>query len=645
MTLQSLSTFRFTDVEVREPELRVMRSGEPLALEPKAFRVLVYLLRHAGHLVTKEELLDAVWGDTAVTENSLTRAVALLRRVLEDDPRQPRFIETVSTAGYRFICPVEVIEDSTEIKAVKGGAWVGAVLRKWRIPIAASGVLIALAATLVGLNVAGWRDKLLAAFSGATGAGLPQIRSLAVLPFDDLSGGQSQEYFADGMTEELITNLASISSIRVISRESVMQFRGSKKPLPEIARELNVDGIVEGTVTRSGNRVRITANLLHAPTDRHLWANSYDSELEDVLVTQDNVARSIADALRIKFASQSSAPFAHPRRVNPEAYDAYLQGMYFLDRWGEAEFEKAAPSFRRSIDLDPTYAPAYAGLAFFYVYRAIPLGTQPAGEALPLAKAAASKAAELDDGLAEAHIAQAFVKFYWDWDWAAAEPEFKRAIELSPNNALAHLHYATCLNMMCRGDEGVIEAQKALELDPLSPGTNFMMGWNYFYTGRFDDAIKQLTKTVTLDPNFGIAYGFLGMSYAMKKMFPQAVQACQKALILNPEEQGTLATCAMAYNRAGKRQDALSLLDRLMKLSKRSYLDPGTVAWLYAGLNDTDNTIAWFERAYREHRGYGVRSEALPDRVRSDPRFQALLRRMNLPIVQACNGVTSWEPK
>jgi TolB-like protein/DNA-binding winged helix-turn-helix (wHTH) protein/Tfp pilus assembly protein PilF len=631
MTAQTSFTFRFADIEVREPELRVIRSGESLAIEPKAFRVLIYLLRNAGRLVPKEELLTAVWGDTAVTDNSLTRAVALLRRMLDDDPHQPRFIETVSTAGYRFICPVDVTDDSSSKRSNRFQA----LLPKRRITVSATGALIALVAALLAFNVAGLRDSLFALVHSTTATAHPQIRALAVLPFEDLSGNQSQAYFADGMTEELITNLASISSVRVISRASVMRFKGNQKPLPEIAKELNVDGIIEGTVARSGNHIRITANLLYAPADRHLWANSYDSDLDDVLVAQDKVAHSITDALRIALAPQGSVP--HPRRVNPEAYDAYLQGRYLLNKWNEGSFDKATTSFRRSIDLDPAYAPAYAGLADVYVFGVLE-GAKPSNEVFPLAKAAALKAVELDTGLGEAHAVLGQVKYYFDWDAVAAEQEFKRAVQLSPNSSIAHFWYGAILTMMCRWDEAVKETQLALELDPLTPDTNLEMAYVYYYAGRFDDAIKQLKRTLALDPSFGWAHMELGWNFARKQMYPQAILECERALTLNPEEQVTLASCGLVYGQAGKRKEAMGLLDRLMRIARHSHLDPYNVAWLYTGLNDTDNAIAWFDRAYQEHDAYiyGVQSEFVPDRLRFDPRFQDLLRRMNVPVSQAC---------
>jgi TolB-like protein/DNA-binding winged helix-turn-helix (wHTH) protein/tetratricopeptide (TPR) repeat protein len=630
MSVQTCCTFRFAGFEVREEELRVTRHGEPLSIEPKAFRVLLYLLRHAGHLVTKNELLEAVWGDTAVTENSLTRAIALVRRVLEDDPHQSHFIETVATAGYRFICPVET--DASEVATPAGGIIrVGVVPRKWWIILVA--ILFAgLAATLLSLNVTGLRDRLLAAIRPASAVASPPIKALAVLPFEDLSDGTNQECLADGMTDELITSLASISSIRVIARASVMRFKGVRRPISEVGRELNVDGIVEGTVTRSGSHIRITANLLHAPSDRHLWANTYEIEMEDVLVTQNKVAHSIADALRIEFAPQSSIALGHPRRVNPEAYDAYLQGRYYVSKWNEAGFEKAAASFRRSIDIDPTYAPAYVGLADLYSWQTFS-GLRRATDGFPLAKAAALKALELDNGLGDAHATLGMIRLAFDWDWSGAEKECERAVQLTPNSSAVHFSCSLFLTAVGRMDEAVSEARKAVELDPLNPAENVQLGWVLSYARRHDEAIAQLKRALDLDPNFAYAYMEISWNYAEKRMFPEAVGACQKAVNLEPDDQITLGSCGMVYGLAGKRQDALRLLARLKKVPERSYLDPYNVMALYVGLGDRDLAIHWFEQAYREHSAslYCVKTDPFVNPMRSDPRFQDLFRRMNFP--------------
>ncbi|MGO9540890.1 MAG: tetratricopeptide repeat protein [Terriglobales bacterium] len=538
----------------------------------------------------------------------------------------------MATVGYRFIRPVETHSSEVTTTAVVVPK-VGVVPRKWWMTLTAIILLTALAATFLSLNIAGFRDRLIAVVRPKSAAVAPPIiRALAVLPFEDLSGGTSQEYFADGMTEELITNLASITSVRVISRTSVMGFKGSRKPLPEIARELNVDGIIEGTVVRSANRIRITANLLYAPTDRHLWANSYETDMEDVLVTQNKVAHSIVDALRIELAPSSSTARDYSRRVNHEAYDAYLQGRYYTSKWNDAGFEKATASFRRSIDIDPTYALAYDGLADLYSTQAL-WGLRPSTDLFPLAKAAARKALELDDGLGDAHATLGMIKLAFDWDWSGAGKEFERAVQFTPSSSVVHLSYSRFLTAIGRQDEAVNEARKGLELDPLNPAANAQLGWVLYYAGRNDEAIAQLKRTLELDPNFASAYFELGWNYAQKRMYPEAVSACVKALNLEPDEQVTLCSCGIVYALAGKRQDALQLLARLKKFPQQGYLDPYNVMAIYVGLGDRDSAIHWLERAYQEHSAsiYGLKTDPFVNPIRSDPRFQDLFRRMNFP--------------
>jgi TolB-like protein/Flp pilus assembly protein TadD len=460
----------------------------------------------------------------------------------------------------------------------------------------------------------------------------PQINSLAVLPLENLSGDSSQEYFSDGVTDAIITDLGQIKGIRVISRRSVMRYKGNRKPLPEIARELNVDAIVEGTVQRSGNRVRITANLLYAPTDRHLWAKSYESELQDVLLLQGQVARSIASEIGIKLMSQEQRRLAATRPVNPEAYQAYLKGKYYAAKWNADGFKKGEASFRQAIDLDPTYGPAYEGLAEVHGMLAT-MGLRPSTESFSLVKAAASKALELDGGLAEAHSDLGMVKLQFDWDWSGAENELRQAIALNPNSSGAHFSYGMFLIALGRSDEAVKETRNALELDPLTTSSNLLLGWVLYYARRHDESIAQLKETLELTPDFGLANMELGWNYAQKRIYPEALTECRKAVSLAPEDQIVLASCGYVYGLAGRRQDALALLDRLKEISRQGYVDPYNFAWLYDGLGDNNPTMEWLERAYRERSAslYALRIETWSDRLRTDPRFQDLLRRMKFP--------------
>ncbi len=630
--------FGVFDLDLQTGELR--KSGVLLHLPPQPFKVLALLVSRPAELVGREEIRDQIWGaETFVDfEHGLNFAIKKIRDTLGDDSEAPRYIETLPRRGYRFIAPVETIgangarpDVGTGLAPPRGTQQVALLRKRWIVAVTVS-VLLGLVAILVGLNVAGLRNRLFTATPLKSAVTPPRIDSVAVLPLENLSHDPEQEYFADGMTEELITNLGKISALRVISRTSVMRYKGTKRSLPEIARELNVDAIVEGTVQRSGNHVRITVNLLHAPTDRHLWAESYERDLQDVLVLQGEVARSIAGKIRTKLMPQEQIRLASTRPVDPEAYQDYLKGKYYTSKWTEEGFQKAVVSFRQAIDLDPTYAPAYEGLAGVYTWEAA-WGLQSSADAYPLAKAAALKALELDEALADAHAALGQIKFVSDWDWFGAEHELKRATILNPNSSNAHFYYGWFLTAMGRSNEAVTETRKALELDPLTPSTNLQLGWVLYYARRHDESVAQLEKTLELAPDFGYANMELGWNYAQKRMYPEAVSECQRAVSLMPEEQVTLGTCGNVYGLAGRRKGALMLLDRLKKLSARGYLDPYNVASLYDGLGDRDQTMDWLERAYRERSAslYAIRVELWTDRLRSDPRFQDLLHRMNFP--------------
>jgi TolB-like protein/DNA-binding winged helix-turn-helix (wHTH) protein/Tfp pilus assembly protein PilF len=619
---------RFGEYELDTRAGGLLKGGSRFQLHKQPLQVLLLLLEHPGELVTREELRKTLWPNDTFGdfEDGLNHAIRRLREALGDSAENPRYIETLPRRGYRFVHPIELRHNLAPSRPFKSP------LGEYGL-IALGVVAVAAALTLAFvLNMAGLRTRLLRATPAKGLAVPPRIESIAVLPFENLSGDSAQEYFADGMTEELVTNLGKISALRVISRTSVERYKGTKKPLPEIGRELSVDAIVEGTVQRSGNHVRVTANLLYAPADRHLWADTYESELGDVLVLQGKVARSIASEIGLKLMPQEQFRLATIRRVDPEAYQACLKGKYFLSKWNEDGFKKAAASFRQAIDLDPTYAPAYEGLAEVHTWTGT-WGLKPSTESFPLAKSAALKALELDEGLAEAHADLGMVKLQFDRDWTGAEDELRRAVTLNPNSSTAHLLYGIFLTAMGRSDEAIKETRNALELDPLTPTTNLQLGWVLYYAQRHDQSIAQLKKTLELAPDFGPANMELGWNYAQKRMYPQAVTECQRAVSLAPDEQVTLGSCGNVYGLADKRQDALALLERLKKLFERGYVDPYNVAWLCDGLRDNGLTMGWLERAYRERSAslYGVRCEIWTDRLRSDPRFQNLLRRMNFP--------------
>jgi serine/threonine-protein kinase len=510
--------------------------------------------------------------------------------------------------------------------APPAGAQQAAPLHWRRLVVAATGVLAAVLGVLLGLNVAGLRDRLLPK------ATAPRIESLAVLPLENLMGDPQQEYFVDGMTEELIADLSQVSALRVISRTSVMQYKCTKKSMPEIARELKVDGVIEGSVLRSGDHVRITAQLIQAATDTHLWAQSYKRDLRDVLALQSEVAGAIANEIKIKLTPQEQARLASTQPVNPEAHEAYLKARYYWNLRTEEGLNKSIEYFQQAIEKDPGYALAYAGLADSYGTVAT-WNVMVPDEAYPRAKAAALKALEIDEALAEAHASLGAVREEYDWDWLGAEKEFKRAIELNPSYATAHQWYAECLSVMGRHDEAIAEAKRAQELDPLSLIINAVEGRLFFYARRYDEAIAQCRRTLELNAGFYPAHLFLGWAFEQKKLYEQAISEYQKAIAPGQGNPRLAATLARGYAAAGERTEALEIISQVREPSKQRYVSSYVIAQVYAALGDTGRAFQWLDKAYQEHDSQLAWLKAEPgfDSLRSDPRYQELLRRMNFP--------------
>jgi TolB-like protein/Flp pilus assembly protein TadD len=497
--------------------------------------------------------------------------------------------------------------------------------RRWALSLGLA-TLAGIVAVLVGLNVANLRGRLLGQ------AVTPRIESLAVLPLENLSGDPKEEYFADGMTEELITNLGKVSALRVISRTSVMQYKQTKKALPTIAQELNVDAIVEGSVLRSGDRVRITAQLIQAKAERHLWAESYERDLRDIFALQSEVAQAITNEIKIKLTPQERTRLASARPVDPQSYEAYLKGRYFWDSRTEDGLKKAIVYFQQAIDRDPGSAQAYAGLADCY-HMLTAWDLMAPGEAYPRAKAAALKALEIDDTLAEAHTSLGITKFADDWDWAGAEKEHKRAIELNPGYATGHNFYAQYLIYMGRHDEAIAEIKRAQELDPLSPMINAIEAFVLFFARRYDEAIAQCRKTLELNAGFLPAHLYLGWAFEQKKLYNEAISEYQKAVALEEDSPALAAELARGYAAAGRRTEALKIVSDLRDLPQKRYVSPYRTAQVYIALGDADQAFVWLEKAREEREYYFIILKVDPraDPLRSDPRFQDLLRRMNFP--------------
>ena len=624
--------FGVFEVDLRAGELR--KKGMRVRLQGQPFQVLAMLLEHPGEVVTREELQKRLWpADTFVDfDQGLNKAINKLREALGDSADTPRFVETVARRGYRFLAEVKPTERSSiaSMRPILGAVPQTDELADPTKPIeikhrARIGHLAAVLLLLVGVGLGLWRY-------GSRERLAPTIRSIAVLPFESLSNDTNQDYFADGMTDVLISDLGQIGALRVISRTSVMGYKHVRKPLPQIARELNVDAIVEGTVLRSGDRVRITAQLISASADRHLWSQSYQGELRETLEVQSKVAMAIADQVRINVNPREQAALAAAKAVNPEAYISYLKGRYFWNKRTADSLKIALAYFNQAIEEDPKYAQAYSGLADTYALLGDwQYAVMTPKEALPKAKAAATKALELDSSLGEAHNSLAFCLDGFDWDFESAGKEFQRAIELNPGYATAHHWYAWHLALMHRYNEATAEMKKAQDMDPLSLVINADLAELLALAHSYDESIRQSQKTIEMDPRFGLAHNHLGQAYLETQRYGDAVAELTKAVDLSERSPTCVASLARAYAITGRRNDALKLLADLKQRSGGSYSHGSELAVIYASLGQTDQAMTWLEKGFDERFNPGVLLRPGLDPLRSDPRFRDLVRRVGIP--------------
>jgi TolB-like protein/Tfp pilus assembly protein PilF len=567
------ATFRFGvfEADFRAGELR--KRGVKIKLQEQPLQILQMLLQQPGEVVTRNELQKKIWPtDTFVDfEQGLYNAVKRLRDALKDSADKPRFIETLSRRGYRFIGTVE-----TSVR---------------------------------------------------------KIESLAVLPLDNLSRNPEQEYFAEGLTEALINTLAKIGELRVASRTSAMQYKGVRKPLPEIAKELGVDTIVEGTVLRANDRVRITVQLIDAARETHLWAESYEWDMRDVLALQSEMAQAIARQIQIKLTPQEQAHFADVHPVHPEAYEAYLKGRYHWNRRSGEGLGHAVQYFQQAIVKDPTYASAHAGLADCLSILGW-WGFVPPDEGCGRAKKLALQVLEMESGLAEAHASLAWAIMLYDYDFVRAEREFERSIELNPRYATAHQWFGISLALMGRHEEAFTELKRAIHLDPLSIIINATLGMAYWCARRYDQQIEQFEKTLELDPDFALGHAVLGFAYMYKSMHEPAIAEVRKGVQLSQGAPMFLAWLGEAYAAGGYSDDAQKILERLEQISKERYVSSYHMGRICAALGKKDEALRWLETGYRERAAWMVVLKVEPrfDGLRSDPRFQHLLRRMNFPL-------------
>jgi TolB-like protein/DNA-binding winged helix-turn-helix (wHTH) protein/Flp pilus assembly protein TadD len=623
----SSSPLCFADFEVDLRAGELFKLGKKVRIQERPFRVLSVLLERPGEVVTREELSRHIWSaDTFVDfDHSLAVAINKLREALGDSAEKPRFVETVGRRGYRFLVPVEPAKPTkTEPNQSPTAALPSPPARIADRRIAFAGSALTLLLVLSFLLVRGWRPPAVASAS-------PHISSIAVLPLKNLSSDPAQDYFVDGMTDELITDLAKLPGIRVISRTSSMHYQDTRKTMPEIARELNVDAVVEGTVARAGDRVRIRTQLIYAPMDRHLWAQAYERDLKDVLALQASLSQDIAGEIRLRLTSQQRASLAASRSVNPEAHELYLKGRYFWNKRNQEGFSKAIEYFQQAIARDPGYAAAYAGLADAY---ALSGGNQlvPMVEVMPKAKAAAEKALELDGNLAEAHASLGLIAPFFGWNWTDAREHFAQAIALDPNYATAHHWYAEAYLMpMGRADEAIAEVRKAQELDPLSPVIETDLGKELYFARRYDEAIVEFRRALELDPNFISARNWLSDTFLEKGMFPEAIAELEKTKLFK-EERVYVRQTAYLYARMGRRSEARTALTKSLQLSQGKQVSLGAVALVYAALGEKDRAFFWLEKAYAANSSFmtTLKYWSVFDPLRSDPRFAGLLGQVGL---------------
>ena len=601
-----------------DPSAKVLLAEDRIIpLTPKVLDLLVVLVEGRGQVVAKEHLLKVVWPDTFVEESNLTANISILRKQLGVTPEGGEYIQTIPKRGYRFVAHIAEREEDPVGNSASVDENVIVAKRPPRVR------LLALLCGLLLLIV--FLTPVRKHFPGLNTA--PRIAALAVLPLVNLSDDSSQEYFADGMTEALIGDLSQLGAIRVISRTSVMQYKNSKKSLPEIAKELRVDAVLRATVARSDHRVRITAQLIHVQTDRRLWAGSYERDIGDILALQGELARAISNEMRARISPSETAHLSRKRRVRSEAYEAFLKGRHYWNMYTAEGLLKSVEYFEQAVVLDPGYAEAFAGLADAWNFLQY-TGAAPPDEARRKASSAAEKALQLDAGLAEAHSAMSVLKSL-EWDWMAAEAEAHRAIELNPAYVPAHIAYSDQLRHRGLAQESIAEALRALDLDPVSPWANEQLADCYLSARKYDLAIEQYHKTLDLYPNRPSSRDSLGWAYIYTGKAEQGLQEIRQSYGEDPEISPEVA---YVYATLGDKNRSQRILQRLLNLSKQAPVPPHHFALIYAGMGDKEQTLLWLEQAYQQHSQMMAWLKVDPrfDNLRPDPRFQELARRVGL---------------
>lgn len=571
------SVLRFGSFEFEMQSGVLRKDGKTVPLQPQPARILAVLISRPGEVVTREELRNKIWDEHTFVdfEHSLNFSLRQIRSALRDNAQKPRFVETLSRRGYRFIGAIHHVSPQAEKST---------------------------------------------------------IRSLAVLPLENLSEDPEQEYFADGMTDELITALAKFGALRVISRTSVQQYKRVRRPLPDIARALNVDAVVEGTVRRHGDRFRITAQLIDARHEAHLWAECYERDLVDVLQLQAEVAQTIAGQIQVRLTDEEQSRAGATGRMDPTAYECYLRGRYFWNKRTEENLARAKEYFEQAIEKEPGYALAHSGLADTYFYRGYAFGRMAPREAMPKANAAALQALVLDAYLAESHTSLALVRLFYEWDWPGAEAEFESAIRLNPNYATAHHAYATVLALTGRRHEAVASARRALAIDPLSIPINNVVGMMLSFADQWDAAIEQYRRTIEMDPTVWLPHWNLAIALEETGREAEAAEEYMKASRFSGASSAVLGELQAGWDSDGLRGFRQKQLEHDLRRWNGWHFDTFHIAAHYARLGEAEEALAWLERTYHVRSGAMVWITLYPyfKSLYSDPRFLDLVRRLGL---------------
>ena len=626
---------RFGTFEADLSARELRKSGVRIKLHGQPFELLAMLLERSSEVVLREDLRQRLWPtDTFVDfDHGVNTAINRLREALGDSAENPRFVETVPRRGYRFIAPIEshssaqsgsnvIVAESPSSGTVLATTQAAPHISKRSAKLLTVAIVVAIV-LLACLSSSRVRDRVF-------GRRSPRIQSLAVLPLVNLSSEADQDYFADGMTEELTTDLGKISALRVISRTSAMQYKGTKKPLPEIARELNVDALIEGTVTRSGNHLRITANLVQASPEKHLWAESYESHVGDALTVQGEISQAVAREIQVQLTQNEKSLLATARPVNPDAQDLYLRGLYTFHGRDTAEAEKAIDYFRRAIEKDPNYAAAYAGLANVYSDW-IPGMSRPR-DRMPKAREFALKALSLDDTLADAHSSLGNIELFYDWDWIAAEKEFKRTMELNPNHVWAHEWHSRGLVASSRAQEAIDEAQLSLGLDPSPLNWDYPV-WVFILARRYDLALQRNQEILELEPNFSWGHFELAQIYEHEGREKEVAQEFLKADELFGMDSKKVAQLREAIEKSGAQGYWRRTFENYKESAKSSYVPSVLVAGACVRVGDKESAFQWLEKGFEERDDLMINLKVEPvfDGLRSDQRLQDLVRRVGIP--------------